>query len=402
MNKAQLFFYFLPTVFAFCLPFGGFILSYIVIAWLFFSLFNIKYQKLKQGIKSKALIVSFCFFVLTLLSSIIKGGQEASSSIEVKLSFAIFPFLFFCFDYPIVIIKRVLMAFVSGSFFACLFLLIRGIYFAINNKPEYLVYTNFSYFIHTAYFSMYLCVAILILIIYYPIWFKNSLPLLKFSKLMLLVFVICIFLCSSKIGIVSLLFCAVCLFINKYKNRLTYLRMILFAIGFTLSLIVIVKFVPSVSERFNNLVSLNLSHLNKQSTESSEVRVLIWQQCITIIKNNWLLGVGVGNANPALMASYKANGLTGAYSHNLNAHNQFFQTTIGLGFVGLSLLLILIFMGIIKTIKTNFILFVTSLILLFNFLTESMLQTAAGVLFFCFFTNLFFNYTTKKLNEKMD
>jgi hypothetical protein len=106
----------------------------------------------------------------------------------------------------------------------------------------------------------------------------------------------------------------------------------------------------------------------------------------------------VGDANDMLYQSYKENGLTGALSHHLNAHNQYFQTFIGLGFFGFIILLSLTFGYLIKNILTKHFLFILfSTLIILNFLVESMLQTSAGVLFFCFFFCLFNKVSTKDL-----
>ena len=105
-----------------------------------------------------------------------------------------------------------------------------------------------------------------------------------------------------------------------------------------------------------------------------------------IIRERPILGQGVGDANDLLYQRYELNGLSGALLHRLNAHNQYFQTAIGLGFVGLLLLSLLTFWQVIAAfIKRRMLLFVFALIISLNFLVESMLQTSAGVLYFTFF-----------------
>ncbi len=385
---------------AFCLPFGGYALSYLIVVWLLLSLFAVNNTKLISGIKQLPFIVSVLFFLLTVTSAIWKGGPDRWSSIEVKLSFIIFPYLFYCFDYPIAIVKRMMVAFVSGNFFAGLLLLIRGTYYALQNQPEYLTYSGFSTFIHTAYFSLYLTLAACIIVVYYPVWFKSNPQLVRFSWFMLGFFVICIFLCASKIGILGMFVAFVALTLYKMKSVLTLKKTLVLFGGVLVILFFLVQLFPEVYTRFDNLIHLDINHLNKTSSESSEVRMLIWQECLGVLKSNYITGVGVGNANQTLYDIYAVKGLTGALDHKLNAHNQFFQTAIGLGLLGLIPLLILIINGWQKTIKTNFILFLLTTLLFLNFLTESMLQAAAGVLFFSFFTNLFFNYNYESLTKQ--
>lgn len=399
MVRLNILFYFFPVLLAFCLPFGGFALSYLIIAWLLLSFFAIDKTKWLNGVKQLPFLISSLFFLITVVSAIWKGGPEKWNSIEIKLSFIIFPYLFYCFNYPIAIVKRMLVAFVSGNFFAGIFLLIRGTYYALHNQPEYLTYSGFSTFIHTAYFSLYLTLAIMIIVLYYPFWFKSNPQLLKFSWFMLGFFVICIFLCASKIGILGMFVALIALGLYKMKTLVSIKKSLVLISGILVILFFLIQLFPSVYTRFENLLHLDINHLNKSSSESSEVRLLIWQECLVIIKNNFLSGVGVGNANETLYNAYTIKGLTGALDHKLNAHNQFFQTAIGLGFIGTLLLFFLFLKGWFGTIKTNFILFLLITLLFLNFLTESMLQAAAGVLFFSFFTNLLFNYNYESLTK---
>jgi O-antigen ligase len=148
---------------------------------------------------------------------------------------------------------------------------------------------------------------------------------------------------------------------------------------------------PGVFDRLNSIVAISNQPIDKTSSESTAVRVLIWEQSLDLIKNNFILGTGVGDANDSLYEAYKTNGLIGAYEHRFNAHSQYFQTFIGLGLIGIALLLMMTFWQLITSIvKKRFLHLIFAFLIVTNFFVESMLQTAAGVLFFAFFY-CFFN-----------
>ena len=69
----------------------------------------------------------------------------------------------------------------------------------------------------------------------------------------------------------------------------------------------------------------------------------------------------------------------------LNPHNQFLQTGVEIGIIGLLLLVALIFVGtsIARTNRSGLLLLVISA-LAFNSLFESMLQRQSGIVFFTF------------------
>ena len=380
-------FYFFPLLFSFCLPFGTLFLSHIIIIWCLFSFINIEIQELKKGLLNKNLQLCFLFFIITILSALMSDNKiESLFSIEIKLSFLILPYLVFCFRWPIRLLKKCFISFVSGCFFACIYLIIRALIYKYNNHSEYFFYSLFSKFLHTAYFSMYLLLAISIIIIYYTKWFNSQKNIIYSSYIFIFTFGICIILCSSKIGILSLLIIAIILFYYKFKTILSLKNIGVFILSLSLIIITINKLLPNSLDRFNSLTNISLKHQDKKSSESTTLRILIWEQSINLIKNNFLLGTGVGDANDELYKKYQSNGIDVAFDEKLNAHNQFLQTFIGIGLFGFILLCIISIGQIfIAYNKKNILMFVFFIIISLNFFVESMLQTSAGVLFFVFF-----------------
>ncbi len=391
LSIKQRLFYFFPALFCFCLPFGSLVLSGLVVLWMITSFFNFDKEQFKTGIKNKNLWWLLTFFFITLISALVSSDKnEANFSVEIKMSFLVFPYLFFCFKWPLQIIKRCVVSFVSGCFFAALVLIVRAAYHAFTGHPEYFFYTQFSVFIHASYFAMYLIMAIALVIVFYPAWFKAQKNVVYTAYFFILVFITTIFLCSSKLGILSFFIAAPLILLYKLRSFLNLKKIALLISGMVVLGFLSYKLFPEAFNRLSSLTAISSSSIDKTSSESTEVRILIWEQCVNIIKNNFWLGTGVGDANDALYAAYTANGLTGASDHNLNAHNQYFQTFIGLGIIGFLILLILTFGYLIKGIvKKHFLLFLFSFLISLNFLVESMLQTSAGVLFFVFFFCLF-------------
>jgi O-antigen ligase len=397
LSFKQKIFYFFPILFCFCLPFGSYLLSLLAACWGVASFFNINKENLKAGFLNRNLWLLYIFFAITCLSAVFsKNGSEAGFSIEVKLGFLAFPYYIFCFNWPIQVIKKCLVAFVSGCFFACLYLIARAGVYAFNGHPEYFFYTAFSDFIHASYFAMYLIMAISIIFIYYHIWFKEQKPYVYISAFFITFFIITIFLCSSKLGTISFFVCLPILIYYRFKSFFNLKKALVLLTAIILILIFAIKLFPESFGRLNSISSLSLSNIDKTSSESTTVRVLIWEQCISIIKNNFLFGVTVGDANDALYKAYEQNGLTGAYEHKFNAHNQYFQTFIGLGIIGFLLLVSITFGQLIKAfIQKNIMLLIFSILITLNFMVESMLQTSAGTLFFVLFFCLFNYHKTK-------
>jgi O-antigen ligase len=163
-----------------------------------------------------------------------------------------------------------------------------------------------------------------------------------------------------------------------------YVRLSIFALTSVIVLALIVNFVSPVKQRFLNVVgAFSTEKEDKTATESTAVRMLIWKEARGVIGEHPLLGVSPGDANDVLYERYKENGLSGAFEKKLNAHNQFLQTGVGLGLIGIASLLSLFVIPL--SMKPRRLLVFFLLIVAVNFLTESMLQTMAGCIFFGYF-----------------
>ena len=385
------------------MPFGGMYLPPFVILWFFVALIGGNKQTAINGFKNKWFLLLFSFIVFHCISALLSHNkQEALSSVEVKLSFLAFPVYIFLFDYKTDTIKRIFAGFVSGCLFALLACLGRATfhYFTAHNS-DYFFYTDFSYFIHVGYFSMYLLFAIVIMQMAYPIWFKNDAMIKGLRYAFSLVFVIGIFLCASKIGIIALFITLLALAMAQVKDKLNVKASFLLLLIIAALTFVTYKIIPMPFDRIKSAIGTATNgNIDKTSTESTAVRMLIWNESAEIFKDNFWLGTGSGDANDALHARYEASGLTGALKSNLNTHNQFFQTGIALGVFGLIILLVTTFGAMLYGfVKKNLMLCIFSIIIILNFLVESMLQTQAGNLFFVYFLCLLLKYNPQKLEE---
>ena len=334
------------------------------------------------------------FFVITVVSaSLSVNGKEALTAIEVKLSFILLPWLFFCFPWPVELVKRCLIAFVSGNFIASVLLIARAIGYAFQGESNYFFYMDFSYFMHPSYFAMYLCFALVLLAFYYPVWFETQPALKKMSWVYAIVLTVTVFLCASKMGFITLFLMVPLLLAYRFRKHMSLKSVAFVAVVGILLLFSLPFLFPTTIDRFKSITTLEPEQIDKASSESSAVRVLVWKQSSELIARKPLTGYGIGDANDSLYAAYSKNGLTGALEHHLNTHNQFLQSALQMGVVGfLAIVLLTIYNGIIAMRSRHFSLLAFSLLLLLNYTVESMLQTASGVLFtaafYCLLTRI--------------
>jgi O-antigen ligase len=131
--------------------------------------------------------------------------------------------------------------------------------------------------------------------------------------------------------------------------------------------------------------------VQKQELSTTGARMIIWDLSWDIIAERPVFGSGTGDVKDDLMVQYKKNEYHHLFEHQLNAHNEFIQMLIAIGVVGCIIFLLYIFYPLTHSdLFGNIVYLGFILIIFFNFMTESMLETQAGVVFYAFFNALFY------------
>lgn len=391
--------YLFPCVMAFLLPcnIGVAIVS---AAWLLCFLFLGDLKTAVPAVfKNKWFYPPFIFFLLHVLAYAYTANKaEAAFSIEIKLSFLIFPFLVFAHRFTEPEARKIMVSFVSGCLFACLFNIGRAAYYYVTAHVNYFYYSDFTHITHPSYFAMFLVMAVLLLILWYPKWFAGR----KYHRLLIIplfvLFSLCIVISASKLGIISfLILVPSTLFVQQLRQK-NYKRLGVLAGSIVALLLASYNVFPQPFNRIKSAIQANSEeHIDKTSGESTAVRKLVWHEATEIIRQNAWIGVGPGDANDELYKAYERNGMSGALFKHLNAHNQYLQTFLGLGIAGFLLLCVMTLgTAITGIVRKNASLLLFSLLIIMNFLVESMLQTQAGTLFFVFFLCFFLQYNYHK------
>lgn len=126
-----------------------------------------------------------------------------------------------------------------------------------------------------------------------------------------------------------------------------------------------------------------------------DFRLSLWRNAFLVWEEEPLMGFGVGDAKKRLMEVHGEQGLDAVFNTKYyNAHNQFLETAMQTGLIGVIALFIVLAIPIYYSIRKKQELIFQFLIICFiNFLFESMLQRLAGVLFFAFwYSYLWFVY----------
>ncbi len=136
----------------------------------------------------------------------------------------------------------------------------------------------------------------------------------------------------------------------------------------------------------------------EQNNRQPNVRWEIWDAAVFLIERSSFFGYGLGDVDRVLMSTYEVLDYCKPYGEHYNAHNQFLETTLALGWPGLLSFLALFFTAFRQT-KKNLVQGSRSvawtarffvLLLLLNFLTESLLEMQQSLMFFALFFSYFF------------
>jgi O-antigen ligase len=356
-----------------------------------------------------SLVLLVLFYLLyiagMLYSNNIKVGLE---TIETKLSFLIFPLVFSSYaETSKNNLNKYLKLFIYGSvanavicFAWAAYRYIKPVYEIIDGipydlGPNYFYYTELSIFMHPSYIALY-CVFALIAIIYLLNIGETKLNWRLGGAIFLLI--IYVLLLSSKAGWIGLFIFVLYFFRSLARKKRIMPALIMIGCLIALFFVFNIYFTPSYSNRITEL-SVITTALNSNSNEDnkkdetkidgSKSRILVWKSAAEIIKDNFWIGVGTGDAKDKMLEKYKEKGMTTEYESKLNSHNQFLNTFVALGVIGFSLLFLCFLVPLYFSFRTRKVLIAAFMIIVgLNFLFESMLETQAGVIFYAFFYSL--------------
>ena len=355
------------------------------------------------------LILFVVLYFLSLIGLLItKNIEDVTPYLRVRISLIIIPVLLaLSNDLIRKNFRQILLSFVLGILIASAYCYIGALMNSIhitdgsllfNTHPpkspweSYFLYDRFSVIMHPSYFAMYINMAIAILLISFN---RKEIFLTKKTGLKVLIVAylsITLFLLSSRAGLLTwvLVFCYLFLIIGfeKFrikKNLLGFYPLIL--------LVGLFLFIVINGRRFS-VIKDEVEEAEKPYNKdeflgSVTFRIILWEDAIENIIQHPVWGVGTGNVKHVLYKKTEDGRLNQAKEKNLNVHDQFLETWLEQGIFALMILLAIIFYPIFsRKFPNRYLLTFLSIIIVTNFLFESVLNRLWGVAFFSFFYSL--------------
>lgn len=391
--------------------FLSWILFVIVLIWLLTFNKNKFFSFINQLNPLHFLPLLYIIYIIGLFYS--QNLNYGFQKLETKFGLFLFPFLLNTFNllkikenfwkyvklYIISGIIITIILFVRSSILFLYELYCRKYNIILNEYPytNYFFSTYISPLMHYGYFAMYLNVAIAL--IYQSILNKIYLfKKIEYTIPILIWLSLFIILLNSKAGIICNILNHIYYFTIFSTNRFKIKTIISFLGSFIIVLIFLFS-LPDTKKRINLITNaINGKNMDSTSIESTQLRYFTWKASLELIKESKWYGYGTGDASDALINKYKEKNYLGAYSKQLNAHNQFLQTYISIGLIGsLFLISFFVFAFWYGFRHQNNLLLIFLIITFTSFLFESYLETSAGVIFFSFFSSFLINLQKSSL-----
>lgn len=343
----------------------------------------------------------FLFFAVLMLSLFYSDDYVYGLKlIERKLSLILFPIFIATLPPDQSSIKKSLYAFVLSCLAACLVSHTSVVYKLIENGDEWLNIFNKNYSyqnltalsgLHSSYFGLYLIFASGILIIHITKHKTYRIPAL----LLLTYFLFFTFHLSARTPILTMyiLISASSIF-YQYKKGKFWKGVGLF---FLINIIMVSLLYNVRVTRYRFQQVFGFTYHNGTTANDGEHKLNLWKAAWEA-NNSFLFGEGIGDSKNAILNKLEEKNLLKEHKKQLNAHNQYLETYVSNGMVGL-LLLLLLYFALLRYFIRNKNPYGIILILAFMFcsFTESMLERNKGIVFISYFSMLLLHYKPNRL-----
>jgi len=413
---------------------------FLLFLWLFSSSLKETINELRLNKQIVSLILVYALYVVSFLWS--TDISFAYKDLLLKSPLLLFPLIFSSIRLSKIQFLNVILIFVIASFLINLASIINSFFiFLHTNDLNSFYYQQLTINIHSAYQATITCFSICCIIYLKHKGFKiNDLIFYFFVFFQALI----ILLLSSRMQILIMAIIAPVFIISRYSMSRQFFKGLIYSLIVLLSSYLFIN-IPSSSLKFRYAQSKKtVSNIALDvKYKHTEPRGLIWRHGIEVIKDNFFIGTGVGDAKNELVKKYKKeiikkdnivpaiDSISNAIKKDPNAlrylannntykeikqqenkikefakrilkrnnyvytnfskkkynfHNQFLQTFATIGLTGFLLLMYFIFSTAHRAFYVrDYLSLAFIFIISFSLVTESMLERHAGVSFFSFF-----------------
>ena len=370
-----------------------------IAAFLLFRFINQLYFREKLSVNGFLLLSPLLLYALIYISGVFYGWEFKSfiKHFETRISLLLMPFLASTLtlkEKENKFIYKVFLISISIYFVYCLLnAFVKSINFSdgavhfdtvvrqngtwsinvvtsIKKNTNYFFGQYFAIWGHSSYVSVLVNTAIIILIsgTVKLSWGKKAGVLIFFEVMLILL--------QARIGIVSSMIIYFYYSIKFFfKSKRLFIRVLPLVILFLFYLII------TISPRFDKLIHFSSDRHFMDNLKQNTYRYDIWESSLEISKKNFIFGVGPQYVTKELQKKYEEKNLKYIYDKKYNCHNQYLQSLLSNGILGvlsvLSLLLGVLFLSCQS--KNKEFAFIILMLLTLIFMFESVLERITGI-----------------------
>jgi len=365
--------------------------------------FSTGYLYLKKQVQWKvnlpAFMLMLLYFVYVVWIFFAFDKANGLKYAEYKLSFLVFPLLLSIRPKFAVRLDWAVTGFIAGVLVAAIPGIIDSLHCVEEHNRFLFCYTSsrISVVHHPSYFAAFLLVAVV------GAWhgyYQRWVGYFKWSVILFSVFAMAIyFLCLSLAGMFFLLLFLIGLggyYIMHRFGKRSGIALLLFSPALLVS---VLWFTPGIKDEFRNTLEWTGEYLRSPSAylearskerelQSNHIRLVMWTVTAELIAEH-PFGVGTGDVDRHLHKRLLEYGFVELVDQDLNSHNQYLQTTLETGVLGLIFLLVFVLSSLRTAIRKNSLLLLVIVAgFAFNALFESFFQRQSGIVFYSFWIPL--------------
>ena len=328
------------------------------------------------------------FFLITAISGLWSENKtEFLSELQSKIPFLAVALVLNRFNTRInSAVKPFLISLYWAGILISVGCLIRGFFFSGKSLAESLVYEELASFssLQPIYLSLFL---ILSSIAWYTLQQKNELPRAAFHRFAPVFFYLMVVQLSSRTELMVYTGGVFFVLFRHFREHLGKLIAVLG--GFAFLTVLLICLDKTNLSRYREMLDFQQDY--KQNVWGGRsLRLEKWKNTWECYQQFPLLGTGAGDCSDELQRIYKKNTFDIAYNAQYNPHNQYLQTLLTLGPVGLFLFLSAFLIAFRRAYhKSSFVLFLLTYAFAASMITESMLERQTGVFLFTIILGFF-------------
>ncbi|MBX2962038.1 MAG: O-antigen ligase family protein [Cyclobacteriaceae bacterium] len=376
-----------------------YITIFLVLNWVLQGDWKAKYQRLQSSTLFWFFLLYYFLHVIALFFT--EDMKEGVFQLEKKLFMIILPLIILSsvsltVNLLVVLLRLFVYSNILVAFLCFGDAVYQSNYFEGFTRIDWFKFTYFELTrvvdVQPAYLGIYCAFSILIVVIFLTYqWDTISISRKILDVFIVIILTLFLFLLSTRAPLVALMAMAFVGLPILFYRRGNFFRGALFSLLLFSGFVIVLLQFPILKERTFHAMGIpqETKWINQYGNATGvlpEYRYQNWFSSWEIIRSNWMIGVGSGDVQVELQKQYYANGFTDSYDQKFNAHNQYLQTWIGLGIVGLLSLLALFIVPIIKAFQEkNYLVILFVVLFAICSFTESTFERQLGIAFYTLF-----------------